>query len=251
MKRVLFPVICMVVLTTSVMADENKTLLKTQKDKISYLIGVDMGRRLKMELEKQSVDFDAAIIANAIKDMLSGGKMLLTDDELQTVRATLQEELQAKNREKTKELAEKNKREGEAFLAANAKKEGFKTTASGLQYKVLVKGTGKMPKKTDTVTVKYRGTFVDGTEFDSSETRGKPATFSIDQVIAGWTEALMLMNEGSKWQIVMPSNLAYGPLGMPGSPIGPHAVLVFEIELLSVQDAVLLKMQPGTEVKDK
>jgi FKBP-type peptidyl-prolyl cis-trans isomerase len=251
MKRVLLTVLCLVVLATPVMADEIKTPLKTQKDKVSYLIGVDMGRRLKMELEKQSVDFDAAIIANAIKDILSGGKLLLTDDELQTVRTALQEELQAKNREKTKELAEKNKREGEAFLAANAKNEGFQTTASGLQYKVLVKGTGKMPKKTDTVTVKYRGTFIDGTEFDSSEKRGKPATFSLDQVIAGWTEALMLMNEGSKWQIVVPSKLAYGPLGMPGSSIGPHAVLIFEIELLTVQDTVLLNMQPGPEVKGK
>jgi FKBP-type peptidyl-prolyl cis-trans isomerase len=241
----------MVLLATPVMADENKTPLKTQKDKVSYLIGVDMGRRLKMELEKQSIDFDAAIIANTIKDMLSGGKMLLTDDELQTVRATLQEELQAKNREKTKELAEKNKKEGEAFLAANAKKEGFKTTASGLQYKILIQGKGKMPKKTDTVTVNYRGTFVDGTEFDSSVKRGKPATFALNQVISGWTEALTLMNEGSKWQIVVPSNLGYGPVGMPGSPIGPHAVLFFEIELLTVQDAVLLNMQPGPEMKGK
>jgi FKBP-type peptidyl-prolyl cis-trans isomerase len=251
MKRVFFAAVCLVVLAMPAAADEAKKPLKTQKDKVSYLIGVDMGRRLKMELEKQSVDFDAAIIANAIRDVLSGGTMLLTDDELQTVRAELQEELQAKNRERTKELAEKNKKEGEAFLAANAKNEGVKTTASGLQYRVLTQGKGKMPKKTDTVTVKYRGTFVDGTEFDSSEKRGKPATFSLDQVIAGWTEALMLMNEGSTWRIVVPSNLAYGPLGMPGSPIGPHAVLVFEIELLTVQDAVLLNMQPGPAVKGK
>lgn len=234
MKRVLLMAVCLIVLATPAMTEENKEGLKTQKDKVSYLIGVDMGRRMKAELEKQSINYDAAVVAKAIRDVLSGGKMLLTDDELQTVRTALQEELQAKNRERTKEITEKNKKEGPAFLAANAKKEGVKTTATGLQYKVLTQGKGRMPQKTDTVTVNYRGTFIDGTEFDSSTRRGKPATFSLDQVIAGWSEALMLMNEGSKWQIVVPPSIGYGPVGTPGGSIGPHAVLIFEIELLAI-----------------
>jgi FKBP-type peptidyl-prolyl cis-trans isomerase len=251
MRRVLLTAVCLVLLATPAMTEEGKGAFKTQKDRVSYLIGIDMGKRLKSEIDKQSIAVDPAIVANAIKDMLSGGKMLMTDEELQAVRTALQEEMQAKNRERTKELSDKNMKEGQAFLAANAKKEGVKTTASGLQYKVLTEGKGKMPKKTDTVTVNYRGTFIDGTEFDSSVKRGKPATFALNQVITGWTEALTLMNEGSKWQIVVPSNLGYGPVGMPGSPIGPNAVLVFEIELLTVQDTVLLNMQPGPEVKGK
>lgn len=251
MRRVLLMLLCLVLLAVPAMAAERKSAFKTQKDKVSYLIGVDMGKRLKSEIDKQSIAVDPAIVANAIKDMLSGGKILMTDEELLAVRTVLQEELQAKNRERTKELSDRNIKEGQAFLAANEKKDGVKMTASGLQYKVLTQGKGKMPKKTDTVTVNYRGTFVDGTEFDSSVKRGKPATFSLDQVIAGWTEALSLMSEGSKWQIVVPSNLAYGPVGTPGGPIGPHAVLIFEIELLSVQDTVLLNMQPGPEVKGK
>jgi FKBP-type peptidyl-prolyl cis-trans isomerase len=234
MKQVLLTALCLMAMVSPAVTAENRGELKTQKDKVSYLIGVDMGRRMKIELEKQSIDHDPAIVAKAIKDVLSGGKVLLTDDELQEVRTALQEELQAKNRERTKELIEKNKKEGPVFLAANARKEGVKTTATGLQYKVLTQGKGRMPQKNDTVTVDYRGTFIDGTEFDSSERRGKPATFSLDQVIPGWTEALTLMNEGSKWQIVVPPSLGYGAVGTPGGPIGPHAVLIFEIELLAV-----------------
>lgn len=234
MRRVFLSVVCLIALAAPAMTEENKGGLKTRKDKVSYLIGVDMGRRMKAELEKQSIDHDPAIVAQAIRDVLSGGKILLTDDELQMVRTALQEELQAKNKERTKELAEKNKKEGPVFLAANAKKEGVKTTATGLQYKVLTQGKGRMPQKTDTVTVNYRSTFIDGTEFDSSTRRGKPATFSLDQVIAGWSESLTLMNEGSKWEVVVPPSIGYGPVGTQGGPIGPHAVLVFEIELLAV-----------------
>lgn len=234
MRRVLLTAICLIMLATPAMTEESKGVLKTQRDKVSYLIGVDMGQRMKAELEKQAIDYDPAIVAKAIKDVLSGVKMLLTDDELLTIRTALQEELQAKNRERTKELAEKNKKEGQAFLTANAKNEGVKTTEHGLQFKILTRGKGRIPQKTDTVTVNYRGTFVDGTEFDSSTRRGKPATFSLDQVITGWSEALTLMNEGSKWQIVVPPSLGYGPVGTPGGPIGPNAVLIFEIELLAV-----------------
>ena len=224
---------------------------KTKKERVSSFIGTDMGRRMKAELDRQSIEYDPAVVAQAVKDALAGKKPALSDGEMEDVRQELQQQLSAKNQERTKALAEKNKKDGEAFLAANAKKEGVTTTASGLQYTVLTEGKGKRPAKTDTVTVNYRGTLVDGTEFDSSVKRGKPATFSLDQVVAGWTEALTLMQEGAKWHIVVPANLAYGSLGTPGGPIGPNAVLIFEIELLSVQDAVLLEMQQSPEMKGK
>jgi FKBP-type peptidyl-prolyl cis-trans isomerase len=223
---------------------------RSNKEKASLFIGTDMGRRMKAELDRQAIEYDPALVAQAVRDALAGNKPALSDDEIEEVRQMLQKEISAKNQERTKALAEKNKKEGEAFLAANKKKEGVKTTASGLQYKVITAGTGKAPRKTDTVTVNYRGTLVDGTEFDSSVKRGKPATFSLDQVVSGWTEALTLMQEGAKWQIVLPAKLAYGPLGTPGGPIGPNAVLIFEIELLSVQDAVLLDMQPGSSLPE-
>ena len=146
----------------------------------------------------------------------------------------LQKELMEKQAERNKQLAEKNKTEGEAFLAQNSKKEGVKTLPSGLQYKVIKEGTGKTPKADDTVVTNYRGTSIDGTEFDSSYKRGQPATFPVKGVIAGWTEALQLMKEGSKWELFIPSNLAYGERGA-GNFIGPNAALVFEIELITVK----------------
>jgi FKBP-type peptidyl-prolyl cis-trans isomerase FklB len=136
---------------------------------------------------------------------------------------------------KQAEVAKKNKAEGEAFLAENKKKEGVKTTPSGLQYKVIKPGKGKKPKSSDTVTVNYRGTLIDGTEFDSSYKRGQPATFQVSGVIPGWTEALQLMEEGAKWQLFIPSNLAYGERGA-GGVIGPNATLIFEVELISIQE---------------
>jgi FKBP-type peptidyl-prolyl cis-trans isomerase FklB len=139
-----------------------------------------------------------------------------------------------KQAERTKQLAEKNKKEGEAFLAANKTKEGIKTLPSGLQYKVIKEGTGKTPTAEDTVVTNYRGTLTDGTEFDSSYKRGQPATFPVKGVIPGWTEALQLMKEGSKWELFIPSNLAYGEQGA-GGVIGPNAALIFEIELISVK----------------
>jgi FKBP-type peptidyl-prolyl cis-trans isomerase FklB len=132
-------------------------------------------------------------------------------------------------------LSEKNKKEGEEYLAENKKKEGIITTQSGLQYKVLKKGTGKIPKSTDTVTVNYRGTLIDGTEFDSSYRRGQPASFKVNGVIRGWTEALQLMKEGAKWQLYIPSNLAYGERGA-GRNIGPNSTLIFEVELISINE---------------
>jgi FKBP-type peptidyl-prolyl cis-trans isomerase FklB len=209
------------------------TELKTQKDKVSYAIGMDMGNSLK----RNNVEVDPDILGQAIKAVITGEKTLLTDQEVRTTLTALQQELKGKMEEKMKAQGEKNKKEGEDFLAANKKKEGVKTLPSGLQYKVITPGTGKSPKATDTVSVQYKGTLIDGTEFDSSYKRGKPATFPVSGVIKGWTEALQLMKEGAKWQLFIPSSLAYGETGTAGGPIGPNAVLVFEVELLSIEKA--------------
>jgi FKBP-type peptidyl-prolyl cis-trans isomerase FklB len=207
-------------------------VLKTQKDKVSYSIGMDIGTTLK----KQELDVDPAILARGIRDSMSGQKPLMTDQEMRDTIAAFQKEMMAKQQEQTKQMGEKNKKQGEAFLAENKKKEGVKTLPSGLQYKVITAGKGKKPKATDTVTTHYRGTLIDGTEFDSSVSRGKPASFLVTQVIPGWTEALQLMEEGAKWQLFIPSNLAYGERGTPGGPIGPNATLIFDIELISIQE---------------
>jgi FKBP-type peptidyl-prolyl cis-trans isomerase FklB len=201
--------------------------LKSQKEKMSYIIGTDIGKNLK----NQSIDVDANVLAKGVKDALTGGKSLLTDQEIRDTTAAFQKEMVAKQQA----LGEKNKKEGEAYLAENNKKKGTVTLPSGLQYKVIKAGTGKKTKPTDTVTVQYRGTLIDGTEFDSSYRRGQPATFPANGVIPGWTEALGLMQEGAKWQLFIPSNLAYGEKGA-GGQIGPNATLIFEVELVSVQD---------------
>ncbi len=207
----------------------NTIELKSQKDKNSYAIGSDMGNSLK----KNEIDADPQVLSQGIKDAMSGGKQLMSEQEVRETLTGLQKDLQAKQQERIKVAAEKNKKEGEAFLAENKKKDGVVTLASGLQYKILKPGTGKSPKATDTVTVNYRGTLLDGTEFDSSYKRGQPATFPVKGVIAGWTEALQLMKEGATWQLFIPSNLAYGERGA-GGVIGPNATLIFEVELLSV-----------------
>jgi len=201
--------------------------LKSQKEKMSYIIGMDMGKNLK----NQSIDIDQAAFARGIKDAFSGGKSSLTDEEIRQTMTAFQKEMMAKSQA----LGEKNKKEGEAFLAGNKKKQGVITLPSGLQYKVISAGKGTKPKPTDTVTVQYRGTLIDGTEFDSSYRRGQPATFPVNGVIPGWTEALGLMQEGAKWQIFVPSNLAYGEKGT-GGQIGPNATLIFEVELISIQE---------------
>jgi FKBP-type peptidyl-prolyl cis-trans isomerase len=204
--------------------------LKTQKEKRSYAIGVDIGNMLS----RQPVDMDVDSFLKGAQDVLNKKKLLLTDEELKDILTVLQKEMAAKQDERMKGLAEKNKKDGESFLAENKKKEGVKTLPSGLQYKVIKEGTGKTPKVTDTVTTNYRGTVIDGTEFDSSYKRGQPTTFPVNGVIRGWTEALQLMKTGSKWQLFVPSDLAYGERGA-GPQIGPNAVLIFEVELLSVQ----------------
>jgi len=211
-------------------AQETPTL-KSQKEKISYIIGMDIGSNFK----RQSIDVDPDILGRGIKDGLSGAKPLLSEQEAKEVLADFEKVMRAKQDESRKAIGEKNKKEGEVFLAANKAKEGVKTAPSGLQYKVIKPGTGKKPQATDTVTVNYRGTLTDGTEFDSSYRRGKPATFPVSGVIPGWTEALQLMEEGAKWEIVIPSKLAYGEQGA-GQMIGPNATLIFEVELISIQE---------------
>jgi FKBP-type peptidyl-prolyl cis-trans isomerase FklB len=206
-------------------------VLKTQKDKFSYALGMKMGANL----QKQSVPVDPAILARGLKDGLAGGKTLLTDDEAQAALKAMQDDLRAKQQAKIQEAAGANKKEGEAFLAANKGKDGVVALASGLQYKILKEGTGPKPAATDSVVCNYQGTLINGKEFDSSYKRGQPATFPVNGVIKGWTEALQLMPVGSKWQLFIPSELAYGDRGA-GADIGPGATLIFEVELLSIED---------------
>ncbi len=220
----------LLLVANTVLAAKNLEL-KTPKDKASYAIGMDMGNSLK----KNGVDVNPDALAKALKDVLTDQKTQLTDQEAGTILADMQKEMQGKRQEKMKIQGEKNKTEGTAFLAENMKKEGVKTLPSGLQYKVLTEGGGKSPSATDTVTVQYTGRLVDGTEFDSSYKRGQAATFAVTGVIKGWTEALQLMKEGGKWQLFLPSALAYGETGTVGGPIGPNAVLIFDVELVSIQ----------------
>ena len=210
-------------------AQESATPLKTDKDKQSYGVGVQLGSILKA----QGVDVDSALVLKGLNDALAGGKLMMTDDELRATMTALQQQVNQREEEQKAAAAVNNKKEGETFLAGNKTKEGVVTLPSGLQYKVLTAGTGPKPTATDTVLCNYKGTLVDGTEFDSSYKRGEPATFGVGQVIHGWTEALQLMPVGSKWQLFVPSDLAYGTRGRPG--IEPNAMLIFEVELLSIQ----------------
>ena len=204
-------------------------VLETEKDKQSYAIGLNVGK----SLHRDSIDVDPKIVLKGIEDALADGQILLTDDQIKEVLTDLQTQVRQKQEEKRQALAESDKKEGEAFLAANATKEGVVTLPSGLQYKVLVAGTGPKPTASDTVVCNYRGTLLDNTEFDSSYKRNQPATFPVTGVIKGWTEALQLMPTGSKWQLFIPPDLAYGDRGQ--GPIGPNSTLIFEVELLSIQ----------------
>jgi len=203
--------------------------LKTENDKINYSVGY----RLGSDFTRQGVEMNSAIVQQGIDDATGGGEALMTEEEMRTVMMNMATRLKAEQMEKMKQQGAENSKTGEAFLAENAGKEGVKTTDSGLQYKVITSGEGKTPQKSDKVTVHYRGTLIDGTEFDSSYSRNKPATFGVGQVIPGWTEALLMMKEGDKWEIVLPSKLAYGERGA-GAKIPPNSTLVFEVELISV-----------------
>jgi FKBP-type peptidyl-prolyl cis-trans isomerase FklB len=203
--------------------------LKTQKDKLSYAIGMNIGAGMK----KDGLDIDPNVLSQGLKDALAGTKPLMTEAEAQTVMTEFRTEMMKKKQEEAQRVGDTNKQAGQQFLAANKTKEGVVTTPSGLQYKILKEGTGPKPTATDSVTVNYRGTLINGTEFDSSYKRNEPATFGVNQVIKGWTEALQLMPVGSKWQLFIPSDLAYGERS-PGAEIGPNSTLIFDVELLSI-----------------
>jgi FKBP-type peptidyl-prolyl cis-trans isomerase len=229
MKRIIAIGIA-VVATAAVAAETVKAPFTSVTQQRSYAIGRNIG----MNLKQQELQLDAEQLLKGMKDALAGQPSLLTDAEMEQTLGALQQEMQAKQQEKTAAAGAKAAKEGEAYLAANAAKPGVVTLPSGLQYKVLTAGTGKKPAATDTVVVHYRGTLTDGTEFDSSYKRNQPAKFKVNQVIAGWTEALQLMPVGSKWQLVIPAKLAYGERGAGGA-IPPNSVLVFEVELQGIE----------------
>ena len=204
--------------------------LKELKQKASYSYGYSLGRNLKA----QAVDVDPELFARGLADALGGGPAALKDEEIQTSLQAFTRQLQSRQAGMAGKAAASNKVEGERFLAANRNKPGVTTLPSGLQYKVLKQGSGPRPKANDTVTVHYEGKLIDGTIFDSSLKRGQPISFPVSQVIAGWTEALQLMPVGSTWQLFIPSKLAYGENPRPGGPIGPNAVLTFEVQLIKI-----------------
>lgn len=208
---------------------EEKLDLSQSKQRISYSIGSNIGSSFK----QQELDLDAKALAAGISDAMAG-KSTLTEAEIRETLKQFQTELQSKMELKQKELGEKNLKAGDVFLAENGKKEGVKSTSTGLQYKVIKTGSGKSPKATDTVKVHYHGTLIDGTVFDSSVDRGEPVTFPLNEVIPGWTEALQLMKEGDKWKLFIPSKLAYGPRGA-SEKIGPNSTLIFDVELISIE----------------
>ncbi|HTR81920.1 MAG TPA: FKBP-type peptidyl-prolyl cis-trans isomerase [Bacteroidota bacterium] len=209
---------------------QQRTELKTLQDTISYSIGVDISKNLK----GQMIEVNPDALAQALKDMSANGKPILTEEQTSSAMMAFQSEMMAKHSAMMKEAGEKNIKEGQAFLAENKKKDGVVTLPSGLQYKILVKGTGRKPGPKDNVSVNYRGSLVDGTEFDSSEKHGGPAVFPVGGVIKGLSEALQLMPVGSKWQIVVPPEIGYGSQAM-GSQITPNSVLIFEIDLLAIK----------------
>jgi FKBP-type peptidyl-prolyl cis-trans isomerase FklB len=219
-------------------------VLKTAKQKRSYAIGADIGKKVGGQLKSQNVELDPAMVARGMRDAISGAKPAMTDEEIRATLTELRTQLQQKQAAVAKEAGEKSRQEGEAFLAANKGKEGVVTLPSGLQYKILKAGDGKKPLATDTVQCNYRGTLINGTEFDSSAKHGGvPATFPVNGVIKGWTEALQLMPVGSKWQLFIPADLAYGDRGAGGS-IGPGSTLIFEVELVSIQEKAEAKPEP-------
>jgi FKBP-type peptidyl-prolyl cis-trans isomerase len=205
--------------------------LTSEKERLSYALGLDIGTQFKA----RSVDVDPAVFARGLQDALSGAKTAVTPEEARSIIAELQKAMQARQAAEAKATADKNKAEGDTFLAANKAKEGVVALPSGVQYKVITTGTGKKPVPTDQVEVHYRGTTVDGREFDSSYKRNKTEVLGVTQVIKGWTEVLQLMPVGSKWQVFIPPALAYGERGAPGAGIGPNTMLIFEIELVGIK----------------
>jgi len=209
-------------------ADEKAEIFKTEMDKVSYIIGTQIGENFK----KAEIDVNLELLMQGLKDTLQGKEPALSQAEMQKVYSDWQQSMREKQLAKQKKEAAENLAAGTAFLEANKTKEGVKVLPSGLQYKVITEGTGNTPTADDTVKTHYRGTLIDGTEFDSSYKRNRPAEFPVKGVIKGWTEALQLMKEGAKWELYIPANLAYGERGRPGIP--PNSTLVFEIELIEI-----------------
>jgi FKBP-type peptidyl-prolyl cis-trans isomerase FklB len=228
MKSLIIPVLATGLVVGSLSAAETPAP-KTTQEKVSYIIGVNIGRGLA----RDGVEISPEQLLAGIKAGASGSKTAITSEESQEIMQAFQQKMMEKQQTAQSKAAQAGKVEGEAFLAANGKKPGIKTTASGLQYQVIKDGTGKTPKPTDKVTTHYRGTLISGKQFDSSYDRGQPATFPVNGVIAGWTEALQLMKEGAKWKLFIPSDLAYGERGA-GADIPPNSTLIFEIELIKV-----------------
>lgn len=221
-------------------ATKGATTLTTQKDKFSYALGMN----LAASLHRQGVEVNPNILAQGLKTALTGGKTLLTEQEARAALTQVQMEMQQKQAEKMKAAGDANKKEGDAYLAENKSKPGVVALPSGLQYKVLQAGTGPKPTASDSVVCNYRGTLINGTEFDSSYKRGQPATFPVSGVIKGWTEALQLMPVGSKWQLFIPPSLAYGDRDA-GGEIGPSSTLIFEVELMSIQERPKAEEKPA------
>ncbi len=226
MKKSLIPLLAISLLST---VSAQETL--TDQDQLNYTFGYSLGNNFK----KQGIEINVDMLVKGMKDALSGSQALLSQQEMSGVLKNFQKEQMAKRMAARQASTEKNLKAGQTFLAENKTKEGVVTLPSGLQYKVITPGTGKTPKATDKVKTHYRGTLIDGTEFDSSYKRGKPATFPVNGVIKGWTEALQLMKEGAKWQLFIPPDLAYGKRGA-GNKIGANATLIFDIELISIEE---------------
>ena len=228
MKYFFMTALSAVLLLGACNADETLQL-KDENDRVNYSLGHQIGG----DFERQGVEIRPELVVKGIQDALSGAEPLMTQKEMNQALSDMKKRIVTAQREERKQAALDNLAKGKAFLEENAKKEGVRTLPSGLQYKVIQEGSGSTPESTETVTVNYRGTLIDGTEFDSSYSRGKPATFRADRVIRGWTEALQMMKEGAKWQLFIPPELAYGERGT-GSKIGPNSTLIFEVELISV-----------------
>jgi UDP-GlcNAc:undecaprenyl-phosphate/decaprenyl-phosphate GlcNAc-1-phosphate transferase len=236
MTRNLMAILLVGLLVAQAGAEETQ-VLKTQKDKVNYAIGVGVARNFT----RQGIEVDVDLVVKGLKDALGGQKLLMSEDELSRTMSAFQVEvrqkqadLRRKQSQTNPKLAENNKKAGDAFLIENKKKEGVVTLPSGLQYKVLKAGDGKRATEADSVVCHYKGTLIDGTEFDSSYRTGHPATLEVKKVIAGWKEALQLMPVGSKWQLAVPADLAYKARGV-GPSIGPNATLIFEVELLAIK----------------
>jgi len=254
MKLRYIAVLAMALFAAQIFAQETSPKLTSEKDKLSYSIGQSIGSQLRQQAKR--IDLD--ILLKGLADSFLGNPALLSEQEIKKTMSAFRQEMMAKQVEVRKKLAaerekqaKENLKKGKTFLAENAKKDGIVTLKSGLQYQILTPGTGKTPTATDEVTTNYRGTLIDGTEFDSSYKRGEPTTFRVNQVVAGWQEALQLMQEGAKWQLFIPANLGYGQRGAPGSKIGPNATLIFELELVSVKEAAkpapVTKEEPSKE----